>query len=266
MALKVGFCGLGNMGRAILDGIIRSGLVRAEDIVAYAPNTKALEETAGKLGISAAASEADAAAQSDVLILAVKPHIIPVVLERVRNEVTADKIVVSVAAGVTMQRLADALAPGSKLVRVMPNTPATVGEGMSALVPGANLSERDKETVMSIFRSVGRAEFVSEGVMDAVVGLSGSGPAYVYMFIEALADGAVLCGMPRALAYEFAAQTVYGSARMVMDAGRHPGELKDMVCSPGGTTIEAVKVLEEQGFRGAVINAVKASADKNGRM
>lgn len=152
---------------------------------------------------------------------------------------------------------------GGNMVRAMPNTPALVGAGMAGLCVNEHVTEAEKEHAYAIFGSFGKAEFVPERLMDAVVGVSGSAPAYICLFIEALADGAVLEGMPRNQAYTFAQQVVYGTAKMALESGKHPGELKDMVCSPGGTTIAAVKTLEEHGFRAAVINAVSTAAEKN---
>ncbi|MCI1824261.1 MAG: pyrroline-5-carboxylate reductase, partial [Megasphaera sp.] len=163
----------------------------------------------------------------------------------------------------TIDRLAAPLPQGTKIIRVMPNTPALVGEGMSALAVNDAVTEDEKAAALAVFESFGKAALVAEQLIDAVCGLSGSGPAYVYMFIEAMADGAVLEGMPRQMAYTFAAQTVLGAAKMVLETGEHPGKLKDDVCSPGGTTIEAVRVLEEKGFRAAAAAAVVASTEKN---
>lgn len=168
--------------------------------------------------------------------------------------------------GVTIQDLEELTSAKTKIVRVMPNTPALVGEAMSSISPNINVSSEEINEVTAIFTSFGEAEVVSENLMDAVIGVSGSSPAYVYMFIEALADGAVLSGMPRDKAYKFAAQAVLGAAKTVLETGEHPGKLKDMVTSPGGTTIEAVKSLENDGFRSAVINAVQAAANKNSSM
>ncbi|MDL2306920.1 pyrroline-5-carboxylate reductase [Desulfovibrio sp. OttesenSCG-928-C06] len=266
MATKFGFCGAGNMGKAMIRGILGAGLAKAQDIYVFDAYKPGLEALAAELKIIPVASEEEAAKQADILILAVKPDVVPAVLQKVKGIIGKDKIVVSIAAGVSLERLENNLEAGAKAVRVMPNTPALVGEGMAALCPNKFLSEQEKDTVLSVFSSFGKAEFIAEKHMDAIVGLIGSGPAYVYMFIEALADGAVFCGMPRDVAYRMAAQTVLGSAKTVMQTGQHPGALKDMVCSPGGTSIAAVRDLEERGFRSAVINAVRVAAEKNSQL
>lgn len=184
-----------------------------------------------------------------------------------------EKVVISIAAGLSVEDLQRMAEEGcgprgvkTKIIRVMPNTPAMVGAGMSALCRNEYVTEEEFEFVMKIFSGIGSAEEVEESLMDAVTGVSGSGPAYVYLFIEALADGGVLAGLPRAKAVKFAAQTVLGSARMVLETGRHPGELKDAVCSPAGTTIEGVRALEAERFRHAVMSAVAASAEKSKNM
>jgi pyrroline-5-carboxylate reductase len=265
MSYSIGILGVGNMGKAMLKGILSAGLAAPEQIIAYDSVPEVLESASAELGFHPASTELVVTA-AEVILLAVKPIGVRKVLERIRPGVGSDKIVVSIAAGVTLADIARELDPSAKIVRVMPNTPALVLEGMAGLSPNENLTAADRETVLRIFRSFGQAELVSEQYMDAVVGVGGSGPAYVYLFIEALADGAVLCGMPRAQAYRFAAQMVLGSAKMVLETGQHPGYLKDMVCSPGGTTIEAVKTLEDNGFRSAVIAAVQAAAEKNSRL
>ena len=203
------------------------------------------------------------ARQSQGLIMAVKPNIMESALEAVRESLPADSVLISIAAGISLKKLAFYTGPETKIVRVMPNTPAMVGEGMASVSPNVNVTEAETADVVAIFSSFGKAVVTDEKLIDAVCGLSGSGPAYVYMFIEALADGAVREGMPRQMAYTFAAQTVLGAAKMVLETGRHPGALKDDVCSPGGTTIEAVRTLEESSFRAATMNAVIASAEKN---
>ena len=173
---------------------------------------------------------------------------------------------VTIAPGKTLEWLKGQFGKEVKLVRTMPNTPAMVGEGMTAACPNELVTEEEKAYVLHILEAFGKVEIVPERLMDAVVSVSGSSPAYVFMLLEAMADAAVAAGMPRQQAYKFAAQAVYGSAKMVLDTGRHPGELKDMVCSPAGTTIEAVRVLEKNGFRSAVMEAMKACAEVSGKM
>lgn len=188
------------------------------------------------------------------------------VLAKINGRVNEQQLVISIAAGVTLAQLAAGLTGRLKLIRVMPNTPALVGAGMAAIATNENVDEQEKQLAVTLFSSFGLAKVVPEHLIDAVVGVSGSGPAYVYLFIEALADSAVLEGMPRKDAYEFAAQTVLGSAKMVLETREHPGNLKDMVCSPAGTTITGVRVLETGGFRGLVMDTVHAVAEKNRQM
>jgi len=214
-------------------------------------------------GITPAESAEEVAKQADILFGAVKPNVILKVLKDVAGSLNKDTLVVSIAAGVTLDALAMALGHDRKIVRVMPNTPALVNEGMTSVTPNALVSQQEIDEVVKIFNSFGKAEVVAEYLIHSVVGVSGSAPAYVFMFIEAMADAAVLGGMPRAQAYQFAAQAVKGSAQMVLETGKHPGELKDMVCSPGGTTIEAVKVLEEKGLRAAVMEAMRQCMAKS---
>ena len=260
--MKIGFVGCGNMARAILGGIQKRKLVPAEELTASAKTEETRKKIREELGIRAAENNRDAAAFADILILAVKPACMEEVIEEIADAVRPETIVVTLAPGKTLQWLDSTFGKPTKLVRTMPNTPALVGEGMTALCPNAFVTPEELEKVEAIFQSCGKTEVVPEAMIDVVVGASGSSPAYVFLFIEALADAAVADGMPRAMAYEFAAQSVLGSAKLVLETGKHPGELKDMVCSPGGTTMEAVRVLEEKGFRSAVIEASKACVKK----
>ena len=204
----------------------------------------------------------EAAAFADVLFLSVKPQYYENVIKEIASVTDAEKIIVAMAPGKTLGWLAETFGKKLKIIRTMPNTPAMVGEGMMALCPNEQIDASDLSAVRDICSGFANTEIVPESLMDVVTSVSGSSPAYVFMFIEAMADAAVADGMPRGAAYKFAAQTVLGSAKMVLDTGMHPGELKDMVCSPGGTTIEAVRVLEEKGFRSAVIEAMKACTRK----
>lgn len=260
---RIGFIGTGNMGRAIIEGLINSKLYMPQDIYAFDPAIDKLAAMKEELGIQPVSSLEELVKTSDTILLAVKPNMVPAVLRDAG--ITPDKLVISIAAGVTLEALTQLLSESHKIVRVMPNMPALVGEGMSGVCPNDRLSDADRDRLVAIFSSFGKAELVPESLMDAVVAASGSAPAYVFMFIEALADGAVLEGMPRDMAYKFAAQVTSGAAKMVLE-GMHPGQLKDMICSPGGTTIEAVKVLEKNGFRSAVIEAVHAAAEKNRKL
>ena len=266
MKNKIGFIGGGNMGGAMMSGLVKTGVCSPEDIIVFDVFAPALEKLNRELGVFTTDNVEVLIEKAQTIVLAVKPQVLPSVLEQHAAKITADKLVISIAAGITLERLTGLLSENHKIVRVMPNTPAMVGEGMSGICTNQNVTEEEKQQIMEIFSSFGKAEFVPEKLIDAVVGVSGSSPAYVYMFIEALADGAVREGMPRSQAYKFAAQAVLGSAKMVLESGKHPGELKDMVCSPAGTTIEAVNALEEGGMRAAVMKAVHVAAEKNRNM
>ncbi len=266
--MNIGLIGTGNMGSAIIKGYIKANPGSERNICACDSIRSKLLELADE-GIRGCSNVADVADKSDVIIIAVKPDAVYDVLKAIaKTKGVEEKILVSIAAGVHMDKIIrickeedDTLA--LKVVRVMPNTPALTGQGMSALCRNPGVSDQEFAAVMNIFSCLGKAEEIKEDLMDCVVGVSGSSPAYVYMFIEALADGAVAKGMDRSQAYRFAAQAVLGSAKMVMATGKHPGELKDMVCSPGGTTIDAVLSLERSGFRHAVMEAVKVATEKS---
>lgn len=266
MNRKIGFIGGGNMGGAIISGVIRSSFRAPEEITVFDVSETALKHLSDEHGVNTTDSVLKLISDSDIILLAVKPQVLPSVLKQHGAFISKDKLIVSIAAGITLDTLTSLLSAEHKLVRVMPNTPAMVGEGMSGVCFNSLVSDEEKEEILKMFRCFGKAEPIPEKLIDAVVGVSGSSPAYVYMFIEALADGAVAEGMPRAQAYTFAAQAVLGSAKMVLESGKHPGELKDMVCSPAGTTIEAVHALEADGLRSAVINAVRTAAEKNRNM
>jgi len=260
---KIGFIGCGNMGKAILGGLIASGLVQPGQIWVYTPSSEKVAALSEQYGINAAESAQEVAQIADIVFGAVKPGMMVKVLSEVASSLHKESLVISIAAGITLDQLAGALGHDRKIIRAMPNTPALVNAGMTSVTPNALATSEDIAEVVTIFRSFGEAEVIAEPMIHPVVGVSGSAPAYVFMFIEAMADAAVLGGMPRAQAYKFAAQAVMGSAKMVMESGSHPGELKDMVCSPGGTTIEAVRVLEQKGFRAAVIEAMAACMEKS---
>lgn len=262
MEKKIGFIGCGNMGKAILGGLIASGQVLPGQIWVYTPSPDKVAALHDQFGINAAESAQEVAQIADIIFAAVKPGIMIKVLSEITSSLNKDSLVVSIAAGVTLDQLARALGHDRKIIRAMPNTPALVNAGMTSVTPNALVTPEDTADVLNIFRCFGEAEVIAEPMIHPVVGVSGSSPAYVFMFIEAMADAAVLGGMPRAQAYKFAAQAVMGSAKMVLETGEHPGALKDMVCSPGGTTIEAVRVLEEKGFRAAVIEAMTKCMEK----
>ncbi|KTR91641.1 pyrroline-5-carboxylate reductase [Pantoea dispersa] len=260
---KIGFVGCGNMAKAIISGLVNSGQIAPANIWVHDRKPDTNQAMAQQYGVTAAESVESLAREVDILFGAVKPNVILKVLKDLAGQLKKDALVVSIAAGVTLDSLAAVLGHDRKIIRVMPNTPSLVNEGMTSITPNVLVESQEVDEVVTIFESFGKAAVVNEYLIHAVVGVSGSAPAYVFMFIEAMADAAVLGGMPRAQAYQFAAQAVKGSAQMVLETGKHPGELKDMVCSPGGTTIEAVKVLEEKGFRAAVMSAMQQCMAKS---
>lgn len=261
--MKIGFIGLGNMASAIIGGILAKGMAKAEDIIGFDKFEGARENAKAKFSINIAEDNSQVAQMSDVLFLAVKPQFFPDVLDELKGQISKETLIVSIAAGKTIEFLEKGISSKHKIIRCMPNTPALVGEGCTGVCCNEQVTDDEFERVLTLLNSFGKAYKITENMMDAVVAVSGSSPAYVFMFIEAMADGAVKAGMPRSQAYEFAAQAVLGSAKMVLETGKHPAELKDMVCSPAGTTIEAVKVLEEKGFRGAVMQAMEACVERN---
>jgi len=260
--MKIGFIGSGNMAQAMMAGMIDKGIVKSTDIIATDVYKPALEKTKKELNISTTDCNIELVKNVDVIILAVKPQFYESVIKEISGAVNDQQIIVTIAPGKTLEWIKEAFGKDMKIVRTMPNTPAMVGEGMSALCHNELVDEADINCVIEIFESFGKAEVVSEKLMDVVVGVSGSSPAYIYMVIEAMADAAVADGMARDQAYKFAAQAVLGSAKMVLETGIHPGALKDMVCSPEGTTIEAVCVLEEKGLRSAIIEGMRATTKK----
>lgn len=267
MIRMIGMIGTGNMGSAILRGIVEAEYVRASQIIAYDTNRKRMRELEEDLpGVMLAADCREVAERADLIILAVKPIMMEEVIGKIRGDLQG-KAVLSIAAGWTVGMLEKALMnTGCTYMRVMPNTPALVGEGMTALCDESTFSKEDFDFVKGIFDAIGKTRILPERLFDGVVSLSGSSPAYVYMMIEAMADAAVREGIPRIHAYEMAAQSVLGSALMVLSTGTHPAALKDAVCSPGGTTIEAVEELERKGFRAAIMDAMKVCADKSREM
>lgn len=263
--MKLAFIGAGNMAQAMIGGIIRNGLVAKEDIIATAASQKTIDKVSSEYGVHVTLDNRKAA-EADIVILAVKPIYYEQVISEIKDVVAKSQIVVTIAAGKTLAWVEDAFGGSRKIIRTMPNTPALVGEGITAVCPNSQITDEDLKLICNLLESFGKVEVISETMMDAVIAVSGSSPAYVFLFIEAMADAAVAEGMPRNQAYQFAAQSVLGSAKMVLETGKHPGELKDMVCSPAGTTIEAVRALEQDGFRGTVMNAMHLCAEKNRRM
>ncbi len=260
--MKIGFIGCGNMATSIIKGIIRKQIIDAENIIASAKTKATLDRVQKELGVKVSTDNLEVTENSDILVLAVKPQYYPEVIVQIKDVVRKEQIVISIAPGKTLDWLQEQFGGSVRLVRTMPNTPALVGEGMTGACRNEYVTDEDYATVLQILGSFGEVETIPENLMDVCVSVSGSSPAYIYILIEAMADGAVADGMPRAQAYKFAAQSVLGSAKMVLETGKHPGELKDQVCSPGGTTIEAVRVLEEKGFRSSVIEAMKACVRK----
>lgn len=264
--MKIGFIGLGNMAKAMLGGMLSKGMIQKEDVIGSAKTQATLDTVHETYGIATTLDNSLVAKRADVLFLAVKPQFFGEVLPEIAPALDEKKLIISIAAGKTMNDIEKLIGQGHKVVRCMPNTPALVGEGCTGACRNACVTEEEMALCMKLLGSFGVAEEVPERLMDAVSGVSGCSPAYVFQFIEALADGAVLAGMPRKQAYTFAAKAVMGSAKLMLESGKHPGELKDMVTSPAGTTIEGVRVLEERGFRGAVIDAVKASVEKSQKL
>lgn len=258
---KFAFIGMGNMGYAILKGLLAQ--FQPEEITFSARNREKMEDISARTGVIPADDNRVCAASGEYVILAVKPQQFDLVIREIRDVVTKDQIIISIAPGFTIVDLAEKFGKDCRIVRAMPNTPALVGEGMSGVCyDRALFSDQEQKMIRTLFESFGKMELVEEKLINAVVCASGSSPAYVYMFIEALADSAVKYGLPRATAYEMAAQTVLGSAKMVLETGEHPGRLKDQVCSPGGTTIAGVAALEEYGLRNAVIKANDACYER----
>ncbi|MFI8686954.1 pyrroline-5-carboxylate reductase [Rossellomorea sp. NPDC077527] len=263
MDKTIGFIGCGNMARAIMGGILKSGLVDGQSVRASARTEATVAEVEEQFGVKTTKDNQSVAAFSDIVFLAVKPDQYRELIEEIKGSLKEDAIIITIAAGITIKWMEEQISPEAKIVRTMPNTPSLVGEGMTAYCVNEVVTDADLEDVQAILDSFGKAERLDESLMDAIPAVSGSSPAYVFMFIEALADGAVLQGIPRKQAYQLAAQAVLGAAKMVLETGTHPGELKDAVCSPGGATIEAVAALEKHQFKGAVLSAMEACGRKS---
>ncbi len=255
---KIAFLGGGQMAEALIGGLLSGGACEPESLRAADPLQARRDLLKQRFGIQTGSDNRHAVAWADVIVLAVKPQMMAGVLEDVGPGL-ADRLVISIAAGIPIQSIAERVAPTARLIRAMPNTPAIVREGMTALAFGSGVTEADVAVGRSLFECVGRVAPVEERLMDAVTGLSGSGPAYVFLAIEALADGGVKMGLPRTIADLLAAQTVFGAARLVLQTAEHPAKLKDRVASPGGTTIAGLHVLEQGGLRAALMAAVEAA-------
>jgi pyrroline-5-carboxylate reductase len=263
--LTIGFLGAGKMGTALAKGFMNAGLIKAAQVMASAPSEATRIAFKGNIGAKVTMSNVEVTKFASVLVLAVKPYQVADVLMEIRGSFT-NQLLVSLAAGIPIAKLTAALNPEARIVRVVPNTPALVGTAASAFSLGPTATPEDGRLVEKLLSSVGIALRVKEYLLDAVTGLSGSGPAYVYLMIEALSDGGVASGLPRDVATKLAAQMVFGSAKMVLETGLHPGELKDMVTSPGGTTIEGLHELEKGGVRAALISAVRAATEKSKKL
>ena len=266
MQKTIGFIGCGNMAQAMINSLINSGKFSAENIIASNRTLPLIESTIGDLNIKLTRDNIEVASKSDYIILAVKPQIYKIVMDEIKDYIKKDGVLIGIGAGISSEFLRTHLNQATKYLKAMPNTPAMVGQGVTAISPGDRFDKEELDNIIEIFNSFGRVEIVDEKLMDGVTAVSGSSPAYVFMMIEAMADAAVLEGIPRQQAYRMAAQTVMGSAKMVLETATHPGILKDKVCSPGGTSIEAVASLEKNGFRAAIIEAMKECANKSRKM
>jgi pyrroline-5-carboxylate reductase len=256
LTAKIGIIGAGKIGGAIARGIIRAGLAAKDRVMASDVSAELRRAIADELGIEVTPDNGVLCDFADIVILAVKPQTLDGVVREIAKRLGSSKLLVSVAAGVPLSRIETNLEPGARVVRVMPNIPCVVGAGAAGYTGGAHATVKDLEHVDAILKSFGVALPVEERYLDAVTGLSGSGPAFVFLFMEALADGGVQAGLARDVALRLAMQTVYGAARMALESSKHLGALKDEVASPGGTTIAGIYALEQRGFRGAVMEAV----------
>lgn len=261
--MKLGFIGCGNMATAIMNGIIKNGLMESSDIIGADILAPSREKVKENLGIQIAENNKEVVEKAEVFVLSVKPQFYAEVIAEIKDSVKENQLIITLAPGKTLAWLEEQFGKPMKIIRTMPNTPAMVLEGMTAVCPNEYVTPEELEYGCKILKCFGDVEIIPEKLIDAEMAIAGSSPAYVYMMIEALADGAVSEGMPRAQAYKIAAKAVMGSAKMVLETGKHPGELKDMVCSPGGTTIAAVKALEKNGFRNSLMEAVEACAAKS---
>ena len=263
---KLGFIGVGNMGGAIIGGILKSRKVAAQDMIGADHSRESRDRAASLYGIEMTGDNRKVAAESEILFFCVKPQFLDDVLNEIRDVIAKDQLIVSIVAGRSIAYYQKMLGSEVRIVRLMPNTPALVGAGMTAACCSGEVSREEMKAVGDLCSTFCLFEEVPETLFDAVTGVSGSSPAYVFMMMEAMADAAVLAGMPRAQSYKFVGQAVLGSAKMMLETGKHPGELKDMVCSPAGTTIEAVRVLEERGLRSAIMEGTTACIEKSARM
>lgn len=264
--MKIGFIGLGNMAKAVIEGLLCSGLATSADLLGSARTLATRQTVSEKYQMFTNITNSEVAQFSDTIVLAVKPQFLESVLEEIKDQITADKLVVSMAAGKTLSWLEARLPAGTRVVRIMPNTAAMVGESCTAVCKGAYATGEDVNWTVKMCQSFGVTQVIDESLMDVFGALGGSSGAFAFLYMEALADGAVAAGMPRKMAYEIAAQTTMGAGKLMRDTGEHPGILKDMVCSPGGTTIQGINALEQGGVRGSVMNAVEACVAKSRKL
>lgn len=262
MKKKIGFIGAGKMAQAMIEGMVKSLTIPKENILVSANTEDTTKVIKQRFDICTTLNNRDVARFADILIIAVKPGLYATIIEEIKNDIKQNVIIVTIAAGITLMDIEKSFGFQIKTIRTMPNTPSLVGEGMSVICANDYLTENEIIEVEYLFQTFGKTERLEEKLMDAVPAISGSSPAYVYMLIEAMADGGVRQGIPRNQAYRLAAQAVLGAAKMVLETGKHPGELKDNVCTPGGATIEAVVTLEEKQFRGSIMTAMDSCTKK----
>jgi pyrroline-5-carboxylate reductase len=263
---RIGFIGGGKMGEALIKGVLRAKLSSADKIIVSDVDKQRCKILEEETGIKTTQENDKVISDADIIILAIKPNVMGNILEELKSNITAKHIVVSIAAGIPLSFMESFLNEGCRVIRIMPNTPCLVGETAAAYALGKSATQNDGELVGQILDAVGKSFLLEEKQLDAVTGLSGSGPAFIYMVIEALTDGGVKMGLPRDVSTKLAAQTALGAAKMVLEAGMHIGELKDFVTSPGGTTIEGLHALEKGGLRSALINAVEVATKKSKRL
>lgn len=266
MNRKIGIIGCGNMGRAMLSALLKSSDISNDDIIVSTKRENSAEKIRNDFKVKTTLVNSEVAEKSNILFLAVKPNFFKEVIEEIKDKINNDTIIISIAAGITISQIEEWFGKDIKLVRSMPNTPALVGEGMSAICPNKNITSDELNYVGKLYNSFGKYEILEEKDFHAFIALCGSSPAYVFMFIEAMADAGVKLGIPRAKAYKLVEQSVLGSAKLALETGKHPGVLKDEVCSPSGTTIDAVIDLERNGLRSTVISAVEKCAEKSKNM
>lgn len=265
MSYSIGFIGGGNMASAIVKGLINGNVYNNHEIIVSVLRSESIDRIKTGLGVEATLVNADVAKMCKIVVLAVKPHFIVKVLQEIAPVLTEDHLVISIAAGITLDQMKP-FTGKAKVFRAMPNTPAAVNAAMTSICSDIPQWDPDTKTVSDIFSAIGKVAFITEAQIHAAIAVHGSSPAYAYMMMEAMGDAGVLLGLPRDQAYNMAAQSLLGAALMLMESGKHPGELKDQVTSPGGTTIVAVAALEEQGFRNAIIDAMRKCADKSREM